>query len=167
MFSTMLPLSASIQFWPGDDVEKNLLESTEYQNLSSSRMKSVQEFLHSPLFTSSVLKGAISSIPRWRFIRETQAGIPSESDRTEEDSGSESEEEFQYVSVSRNLRGVARGQRGMLEDSRRVFKGEDSLAEFFIRRVENSSVARLEVARSIFASALYMADKNLPYCSSI
>ena len=167
MFSTVLPLSASLQFWPGDDVEKNLLESAEYQKLSSSRMKSVQEFLHSPLFTSSTLKACISSIPRWRFIRETEAVKGEAATSPDEDSGAESDDEFTYVSVQKNLTGVARGQLGMIEESRRIFKGANPLAEFFLCRADDSAVVRLEVWRSIVASALYMADKNLPYTSHI
>ena len=116
----MLPLSSSLQFWPGDDVQKNLLEWNEYQNLSSSRMKSVQEFLHIPLFTSATLKDAISSIPRWRFVRETQSSKP---DGVDSSVDLDSDEVFEYVSVSNNLKGVARGQRGVLEDSRRILKG--------------------------------------------
>ena len=111
MFATMLPLSAGLQFWPGDDVARNVLESKEYQNLPSARMKSVQEFPHSPLFASPTLKGAISSIPRWRFIRETHATAPTSANSSGGDPESESDGEFEYVSVSQNLRGVARGQR--------------------------------------------------------
>ena len=168
MFSTMLPLSAGLQCWPGDDVEKNLLESEEYQKLPSSRMKSVQEFLRIPLFTTSTLKDTISSIPRWRFIRETQSTKPTDAPLPQDDSGSESEEEeFEYVSAPQSLRNVARGQKGMLEESRRIFKGINPLAEFFLCRVANSQVVRLEVWRPIVASALYMGDKNLIYTINI
>ena len=55
----------------------------------------------------------------------------------------------------------------MLEDSRRILKGSNPLAEFFLGRVGNSDVVRLEVWRSIAASALYMEDKNLIYTSNI
>ena len=69
----MLRISNSMTYWPGCDIGEHFLDSADYQKLPSDRMKSVQEFARIPAFARDVLKARISSIPRWRFIREAQA----------------------------------------------------------------------------------------------
>ena len=154
-------------YWPGDDIVQNLLDSTDYQKLSSERMQSVQGFIHSPSFSCDILKACISSIPRWGFIRETQEDPDKRSKFADEDPCSDSDDEYEFVSVPENLRGVARGQKGFLEEARRIFKGRNKLAEFFVSRNRDAPAVRLEIWRSICASAAYLSEKNLPYTKPV
>ena len=58
------------------------------------------------------------------FIRETQTDPEKKSKFPDEDPCSDSEEECEYVSVPENLRGIDREQKGLLDDARRILKGE-------------------------------------------
>ena len=59
-------------------------------------MAKLQKFMRSQVFTITVLKGAISSIPRWRFVRESEKTVTDL-----EDEGSD--DEFTFVSCPKNL----------------------------------------------------------------
>ena len=58
---------------------------------------------------------------------------------------------------------MARGENGLLEESRNIPKGRDDLVDLIINREEDEKAIRLETYRSIAATALYMADKNILY----
>ena len=163
MFQAMLPSSAFVSFWPGDDVEANLLDSDEYKNLSSRRMKSIQDFLYGSQFTTEVLKGCIGSFVTWRYIRESDADPSKRSKFSDEDPDSDSDDEFAYVSVPQNLRGTARAQKGCLEEGRRLVKSKNPVAEFFINRCKDANMVRLQVYRAVAATIAYLSDKNMPY----
>ena len=53
----------------------------------------------------------------------------SEEDPAAASSGSESDEDYKYVSVPSNLRGVARGQKALLNSTRRILKSQDPLTK--------------------------------------
>ena len=163
----MLPSSAFVSYWPGDDLQINFLESADYAELSSNRMKSIQKFIYGQRFTTEVLKGCISSFPNWRFIRECNADPENKSKYKFHDPGSDSEEEFVHVSVAQNLRGVARGQRGFLEECRRLVKSKNPLAEFLINRSTGASSVRLEIYHRIATTAAYLAEKNIQFTSPL
>ena len=167
LFGAMLPISDSMAYFPGDDIEKNLLDSMDYQKLPSGRMQTVQEFIHSPSFGCDILKACISSIPRRGFIRASQVGPGKKSKFSAEDPRADSGEEFGYVSAPGNLRGLDRGQKGFLDDARRILKGRNSLAEFFVDRSRDAPAVRLGIWRSLCASAAYLGEKNLPYTKPI
>lgn len=167
MFQAMLPISAFVSFWPGDDVEANLLDSNDYKALSSRRMTSIQEFLRSAEFTSSVLKGCMSSFVTWRYIREVEADPSKRPKFIATETTSDSEDEYEYVSVPGNMRGIARGQKGFLEEARKLAKSKNRMAEFFINRSNSPGILRLEVYRTVAATLAYLSDKNMPYTASI
>ena len=73
LFGSMRPISDSMTYWPGDGIAQNLRDAMDYQRLSPDRMQSVQELVRSPVFAAHVLMARISSIPRWRFVRDAQA----------------------------------------------------------------------------------------------
>ena len=149
-------------YWPGDDIVLNAIGSEEYREVSKRRMRKLQDFVGSPNFVASVMKGAISSIPRWRFAREMEKKV------NIDEADGDSDDEFTYVSCPVGLSGVARGQKGFLQACREIFHGKNELVEHLIdTETENTKpdLIRLSVARSIYASAAYLAEKNLPYTS--
>ena len=75
-------------------------------------------------------------------------------------------ERFGHVSVSEEIRGIARWQRGLLEGSRNITKREDSLVDLLLNREEDADAIRLQVYRAIAAKALYVAEKNYPFTSA-
>ena len=123
LFGAMLPISASMTYWACRDIEKNLIDSMDYQKLPPGRMESAQEFIRAPSFARDVSKAGISSIPRWRFIREEQADADKKGKFPDGYPCSDLGEEFEYVPVPGNLRGVAMGQKGFPDDARRIIEG--------------------------------------------
>ena len=126
-----------LSFWPGGDVDINTLDSEEYRNLPRTRLGKVKDFVTGDEFRSSISKAAISALPRWRYSRElnkkpraSHLGNDTENDT----SGSESDGNFEYVSSPKNLRGVARAQRGFLEERREIPHGKHDLVEFMANR---------------------------------
>ena len=120
-------------------------------------MVKLQVFLNSAHFPNTIIKGALSSIPRWRYIREMEKAPIAGGD------GDESDEEFTYVSCPKELRGVARGQKGFLQSCRQMFKGENDLVEHILQTEPEADFQRMTIVRSIMASAVYLAEKNLKY----
>ena len=161
MVGNWLPESTRLHFLPGDEVKASVLESDEYKKYCSERMKKKHKFIRSEEFVSSTFKASLSCIPRWRFMRELYFDNERKRCYREED-GDESEEEFEFVSVPPDLRGVARAQRAFLDDSRRIFKGRDELVEYFLNRELQHDTLRLQVWRSIIASGVYLSERNLP-----
>ena len=49
---------------------------------------------------------------------------------------------------------------GFLDEARRILKGRDKLVEFFVNREEARGIIRLEIWRSIAASAVYLSEKT-------
>ena len=97
-----------MSYWPGDDINAETLQSEEYKKLSTKRLSKVLKFARSKKYTSVLLKACVSSIPRWRYVREMDARpITKSTDPDDSD-----DEHFQFVSVPQELRGIARGQRG-------------------------------------------------------
>ena len=132
---------AQMTYFPGGDIQNSLLDSDGYKKLRSRRAAKVIEFIRSGHYRESVLKADLSSIHRWRFVREINTDPESKSgqERTrtcdDDEVGDDSDDgRIDYVSVSEDLRGLARGQRGFLEDCRRIMAGKDNLAEYFLRR---------------------------------
>ena len=167
MFQSTLPSSAFVSYWPGDDLQINFLESANYTELSSNRMKSIQKFIYSHRFTTEVLKGCISSFPNWRFIRECNTDPKNKSKYKDNDTGSDSEDEFVHVSDAQNLRGVARGQRGFLEECRPLVSSRNPLAEFLTNRSTGASAVRLEIYHSIATTAAYLSEKDMQFTSPL
>ena len=104
-------------YWHGDDIVLNAIRSEERREASRRRMRKLQDILGSANFVAAVPKGAISSIPRWRFAREMEKKA---SDR---EVGGDSDGEYTHVSCPVGLAGVARGQKGSLLARREIFKG--------------------------------------------
>ena len=138
-------------YWAGDQIVINTPESKDYKKLSQSRLFKVREFVDAEEFDSSVFKAALSSIPRWRYDREIQnVKTP---DAHQSDAGidytADSDDEFKFVSVGKDIRGIARAHRAFLGETRRIFRSENALVEFLINRESDSYSLRLEVWRSI------------------
>ena len=81
--------------------------------------------------------------------------------------GDDSDDEYEFVSVSKNLAGIARAQRAFLNEARKVFKGKQELTEYLLDKESDSELLRLYAWRSICASAVYLARKNIPFASYI
>ena len=159
----------TMTYFPGDDIQAALLQPEEYKKLCGKRLTKVKKFIKSDEHISAIVKSCISSIPRWRFARELQAD-PKEKTRCADDGGESDDSDddrFEYISVDKDLRGIARAQGGFLDDARRILKGKHSLAEFVINREPDHTTIRLEVWRSIAASALYLSEKNMPFTSDV
>ena len=69
--------------------------------------------------------------------------------------------------VAKKLKGVARAQMALLEETRQILRGKDSLVELIIDRNDHPSTMRLLAWRSLVATAVYLSEKNLPYTSGI
>ena len=147
-------------------------------------------FLKSTEFEECIVKACVSSIPRWRYLRELERDPSKKSGAADRDVDSDSDDDFEYVSVvvmphvmyidvfndltlgytevvPKDLKGVARAQKGLLDSTRRILRAKDPLAELLIDRGYSSSVLRLMSWRSLAATAVYLSDKNLPYTSPI
>ena len=72
-----------------------------------------------------------------------------------------------YIFVAKNLKGVARAQRALLEETRKILSGKDALVELIIDRNDHPATMRLLAWRSLVATAAYLSEKNLPYTSDI
>ena len=70
---------------------------------------------------------------------------------------------FVRVSLARNLRGVARGQRGFLEERRRLVPSENPLAEFLTYRSTGPSCVRLEIYRIVSTVAAFLFGENIQF----
>ena len=164
----------TMSYFPGGDIPVSLLASEDYKRKCKTRVDKVKRFFRARNAMAPIMKAILSSIPRWRYVRDLNATPGSKSAN-----GADGEElrddfidpdvddaKFQSASVSPELRGVARAQRGFVEESRRMFSANDSLVEFFLNRESGSLQLNLEVWRSVAASALYLAEKNLPYTSN-
>ena len=81
------------------------------------------------------------------------------------DSREDPDNEFEYVSAPKNLRGVARAQKGFLGERRWVCKGKDDISEFSIDREACASSMRLMVWGTLAATAAYLSEKNIPFSS--
>ena len=154
MDACVTPLS----FWPGDDVDINTLETGGYKKLSKTRLGKVRDFVTGDEFRSIIFKAAISSLPRWRYARELNKkprGLPTENDT----SGSDSDGNFDFVSAPKKIRGVARAQRGFLDERRGIFHGKHDLDEYLVNRESDSPIIRLEIWRSIVSGNV--SDRNV------
>ena len=69
------------------------------------------------------------------------------------------------MSAPKNLRGVARAQKGLLEERRMIYKGKDDISEFLINIEACASSMRVMVWRTLAATAAYLSEKNLPFSS--
>ena len=69
--------------------------------------------------------------------------------------------------VAKNLKGVARAQRALLEETRRILRCKDTLVELIIIRNDHPTAMRLLAWRSLIATAAYLSGKNLPYATGI
>ena len=156
-------------YFTGGEISASLLDSEEYKFLFEKRVSKVNRFVKTPHYTSSSIKACVSSSPRWRYVSEMNADPRARKKQLkqtdlDDSSGQTSDDErFERVSAPEDLRGVARGQKGLLEESRNILKGRDDLVDLIINREEDEKAIRLETYRSIASTALYMADKNLPY----
>ena len=72
------------------------------------------------------------------------------------------DDKLDYVCVSQNLLGVSRGQRGLLEESLVICKGNGILVEILVDREADHTALRLEANRRIAAPSLYMGGNNSP-----
>ena len=153
----LLPPSKVQSYWAGDDIVLNAIGSEEYREISKRSMRKLQDFVGSPNFAASVMKGAISSIPRWRFAREMGKKVHID------ESDGDSDDEFTYVSRPVGLPGVARGQKGFLQACREIFHGKN---ELFVHLIDtetekmNPDLNRLGITRRSCAAAVYLAEKN-------
>ena len=58
--------------WPGDDVEVNRKDGDAYAKMAERRLSKLKRFARSDISTETVLKACISSMPRWRYMRELE-----------------------------------------------------------------------------------------------
>ena len=66
--------------------------------MSASRMNKLRKFVKSIEFDECLVKACVSSVPRWRYIRELDLDPAKKTSSTDEGAASDSEEEFQFVS---------------------------------------------------------------------
>ena len=127
-----------MKYFPGDDIQTSVLDTAEYSNLCTASVRKLVRFATSYKYDSAVIKAALSSTPRWRYVREMgtspKSARPKRTivDPVESDASSSSDDEkYKYVSSLTNLRGVARARKGLIGDTRPILKGEGHLVEFF------------------------------------
>ena len=84
-----------------------------------------------------------------------------------EDDGDASDQEFEFVSVPSDLRGVARAQRAFLDETRKILKGRDGLSGYFLNRELDRDTLRLQVWRCMIAPSLYLCERNPPYAGRL
>ena len=152
----LLPCTKNLAHWPGGDVAVSAMDPVEYKEASKKRVNEIQAFLRSSRFVTTLFKGAIPSIPRWRYAREMEKKVAKDAD------GSESDGESIRVSCPVYLKGVARGRKGFLGASRKIFAGKGELAEHLIHtetQRADPDIPRLAVTRSIHSSESYLAEK--------
>ena len=109
----------------------------------------------------------MSSFPRWVYAQQLSHDPTKKNGFFDEEPTSDSDEEFEYVSVDQNLRGVARAQRAFLNEARKILRGNHIMVEFFVNREPDAEYLRLEIWRSIVGSALYLSYKNQPFTTRI
>ena len=138
-------------YWSGDQVTKDTLESEEYIRLSHDRLSKVKDFVAGDEFHSSIFKAAISSIPRWRYARELQKkpADPKAQNIEAAENESDSDDDFKFVSIGKDTRGVVRAQRGFIEEARSMFHSKNVLVEFLVNRESGAPTLRLEIWRSV------------------
>ena len=162
MAESWLPGSTKLHFLPGDEVKASVLEAAEYKEFCSAAMKKTPTFIRSNEFVSPSFKACLSPIPRWRFTR--QLYFDNERQRSnKEDDGDVSDEEFEFVSIPSDLRGVARAHRAFLDETRMILKGRDGLSGYFLNRELQHDTLRFQVWRCMIAPCLYLSERNLPY----
>ena len=105
-------------------------------------MGKLHRSLGSDDMVEGVAKGCAASLPRWRYIRElkrgpykTRGGVGCES--------ADSDMGLRHVSVPIKMRGVARAQKGFLEERRRIVLGRDAMTEFLVNRETSAESLRL------------------------
>ena len=86
-------------FWPGDQVETDVLASDDYKQVSANRMSKLRNFLKCEEFDERIVKACVSSLPRWRYAREL-ASDPKKKriDPDYDEDSSDSDAEFVFVS---------------------------------------------------------------------
>ena len=149
-------------YFPGADVKSALLQGGDYKKLCGERLTNVKKFIKPPEYASGIINACVSSVPRWRFARVHDADPnkkPKNAAPSDETDDSD-DDRFDYVSADQDLRGVARAQRGLLDESIRITKGGDTLSEFLINRESDHGPVRLEVWRSIAESSLYLSEET-------
>ena len=87
-------------FWPGDQVEADVLASDAYKQISANRMSKLRDFLRCGEFDESLVKACVSSLPRWRYARELNKDpTKKQIDPDYDGCSSDSDNEFAFVSV--------------------------------------------------------------------
>ena len=122
-----------MSYLPGDDIRSALLDSAEYAGLCTASVRRVVDFVNSTAFETSITRAAFTTIPRWRYTREMNAN-PEEAQEGDDSDANH----FEFVSVQKNLRGVARAQKGLLEETRRILHSKDDLVLFAVVLMELS-----------------------------
>ena len=148
-----------------------VVESNEYRALRETRAQKVKRFMRSGEFRTSNMKACFSSIPRWRMIRELNKKPMTKRSKISggepvDEIGNDSDPDdnaFAQVSMPVQLRGISRGQKAFLDETRKIYKGLDDVAELFVGREKNHATIRLEIWRSMAEVALYLGEKNPPY----
>ena len=132
------------------------------------RIGCVPRFLPQPYTYHSainnLLRCCISSIPRWSYSQ--QLDFNPEDEPPNEDC-LDFDEKFEFATLPIKARGIGRAQKALLNESRRIFRGKNELVEHLLRKDDPTGLIRLQSWKSICASAVYLAHKNLPYTSGI
>ena len=74
MIEHLLPCTKNLTYWHGDYIAVSAMGSEEYKEVSKKRMNKLRDFPMSSHFVATLFKGAISSIPRWRYARDGEKG---------------------------------------------------------------------------------------------
>ena len=77
---------------------------------------------------------------------------PSKEDDAAIEGGSDSDDDFKYVSVAKDAYGIARAQRGYLEETRKISHSDNVLVEFLVNMEPGAHILRLEIWRSMVYS---------------
>ena len=103
LISHLIPDSSPAPaFWPGDQVEADILASDDYKQVSSSRMSKLRTFLKGEEFEECIVKACVSSLPRWRYAREMALGPKKKRMNPDfDEDSSDSDDEFAFVSDHR------------------------------------------------------------------
>ena len=132
-----------LKFWPGDEVVVEE-DQQEYKGKRRARFQKVLDFISSPEYVPMLASTVATAQARWMFSRNTQWGKGGNPDKA---------------------KGVAFALDTLLVDYGNLLQCGDIATNYIIESMSEPSISRLSIWNCIARSALYLEEKNRPFCS--
>ena len=133
-------------YWPGEDYLKEEEGEEQYEERKRKRSAKVAAYISSPDFEPGLVRTIATCQTRWAFDRLIN---PKSGDD------------------STKIKGIRRALTAFLDGYRSALNCTDIFANFLIERLRRPSFRRVGVFATMCRSAIYLAERNRPFCSNV